>query len=149
MRGLRGLALGILLVVVAGVVVYAPAYLARAATAPDEPVEFVSHPVQGWRFLLTAVREVPSARAPTPARARQLAVEAFRGSVVEPLRVDLLYLPKRRIRVRARTGSTVLTAKGTLVWKVTGRPAPDDPIRIVGLIDFASGALTYDVRTPR
>jgi hypothetical protein len=149
MRGVRGLALGIVLVLLAGALVYAPAYVARAATARDEPIDFLSNPKEGWRFLLTAVRLVPHSRASTPERARALAVDAFRKSVVQPLRVDLLYLPGRRLPVRAPRGRKVVMAKGTLVWKVTGRAEPGDPIRIVGLIDFESGRLTYDVRTAR
>jgi hypothetical protein len=35
------------------------------------------------------------------------------------------------------------------VWMVTGRTRPRGPLRTVGLIDFQTGALTFDVRTVR
>ena len=67
-----------LAVLVVGLALYAPAELARRATAPDEPVSFLSQPLQGWRFLLTAARERPDAIAGTPPRAREIALRALR-----------------------------------------------------------------------
>ena len=64
---------------------------------------------------------------------------------MQPVRVDLLYVPGLRVPVGA--GSDEATAKGRLVWRVSGRVRPDGPVQTVGLIDFATGELTYDVRT--
>ncbi|HYX83531.1 MAG TPA: hypothetical protein VE777_01050 [Gaiellales bacterium] len=132
-------------VLTAGVLVYGPAELARRSTGSGEPVDFLTHPQEGWRFVLTALDEIGSAQAGSPTRARDLAVRAFAGTSVEPVRVDLLYVPDRRVPLGA--GSGEVTAKGRLVWKVSGRTRPGGPIRTVGLIDFATGELTYDVRT--
>ena len=33
------------------------------------------------------------------------------------------------------------------MWRVSGRVRPGGPVLTVGLIDFATGELTYDVRT--
>ena len=137
-----------LAVALVGVVVYGPALLARAATSPAEPVDFLTAPVDGWRFLLTAAVEIPDARAATPAAARDLAVHDFAGSTVTPTRVDLVWTSNRRVRIRGG-GSTPVTAKGNLVWIVTGRTRAGGPLRTVGLIDFQTGQLTYDVRTAR
>jgi hypothetical protein len=138
----------VLAVALAGLVVYAPAELARSSTGPMEPVDFLTAPQQGWRFLLTAASEIPSARAGTPAAARRLAVARFAGSSVQPTRVDLLWVPDHRVPLRG-AGSRSATAKAALVWMVTGRTRPGGPLRTVGLIDFESGALTYDVRSVR
>jgi hypothetical protein len=46
-------------------------------------------------------------------------------------------------------GSREATATASLVWMVTGRPRANAPLGTVGLIDFRSGKLTYDVRTAR
>jgi hypothetical protein len=54
-------------------------------------------------------------------------------------------VPDRRVPVRAGSGEA--TAKGRLVWGVSGRVRPGGPVQTVGLIDFATGELTYDVRT--
>ena len=143
MLGRSGLFWAVLTVAVAGVLVYAPAYLAREATGPGEPVDFLSRPQEGWRFLREVVPAMDDARAGTPSRARAHVVRAFAGSSVQPVRVALLYLPDR---VVPRQGRPPLAAKGTLVWKVTGRTRPGGPLRTVGLIDFHSGRLVYDVR---
>ena len=41
-----------------GAAIYLPAWIAQSATAPDGPVNFLTSPEQGWRFVLDAVREV-------------------------------------------------------------------------------------------
>jgi hypothetical protein len=132
-------------VLVAALLVYGPAELARRATGPGEPVDFLTQPQEGWKFVLTALDEIGSARAGSPAAARQAAVRAFSGTAVRPTRVDLLYVPDRRVPLGK--GSAVATANGRLVWMVSGRTRPGGPLVTVGLIDFRTGRLTYDVRT--
>jgi hypothetical protein len=138
----------VLAVALVGVAVYAPALLARAATGPAEPGDFLTAPLEGWRFLVTAAFEIPGARAATPADARALAIRDFRGTTVVPTRVDLLWVPDRRVRLQGE-GSREATTKSSLVWMVTGRARATASVRTVGLIDFRSGKLTYDVRTAR
>ena len=132
---------GVTAVVVAAVLVYGPAELARRATGPGEPVSFLSQPVEGWRFMLDALDAVGSARAGSPAAARMLAVRAFAGTTVLPERVALLYVPDRRIPAGA--GRRPLVAKARLVWRVSGQTRPGGPVRTVGLLDFVTGRLTY------
>src|SRR5881398_1564206 len=79
----------ILVVVTAGALVYGPAYLAGRATAAGEPVDFLTRPQDGWRFLLDVVPAVGDARARTVADARRLALRGFAGSVLRPTRVGL------------------------------------------------------------
>jgi hypothetical protein len=136
---------GIVVVLVAGTLVYGPAELARRSTGQGEPVDFLTHPQEGWRFVADALSQIGSARAGSPAQAGALAARAFSGTTVQPVRVDLLYVPDRRVPVGAGSGEA--TAKGRLVWRVSGRVRPGGPVQTVGLIDFASGELTYDVRT--
>jgi hypothetical protein len=132
-------------VLVAATLVYGPAELARRSTGQGEPVDFLTHPQEGWRFVADALREIGSARAGSPEAAGALAARAFSGTTVQPVRVDLLYVPDRRVDLGA--GSDEATAKGRLVWRVSGRVRPGGPVQTVGLIDFASGELTYDART--
>jgi hypothetical protein len=140
----------VLAVVVFGAALYVPAYVASSATAPAEPVDFMSRPVDGWRFLWDALRTVPGARAGTPEEARRIAVETFSDARVEPVRVDLLWLPTRRLTVhgigRSGQGSRDLTTNARLVWRVAGRTRPDGPTETVGLIDLATGTVIYDAR---
>jgi hypothetical protein len=139
----------VLAVALAGVVIYAPALMARAATGPHEPVDFLTQPQQGWSFVWDAAFQIKGARAGDPAAARRLAVADFAGTSVVPSRVELEWVPDRRVHLVGGGGSAPVTAKARLVWMVTGRVRPGGPIRTVGLIDFRSGRLTYDVRTAR
>ena len=136
---------GVIAVLAAAVLVYGPAELARRATGPGEPVKFLTQPQQGWRFMLDALGDIGSARAGSPARARALAVRAFAGTTVLPERVDLLYVPDLRVPLGA--GRRPLTAKASLVWRVSGQTRPGGRVQTVGLLDFASGRLTYRVGT--
>src|SRR6476659_6474942 len=132
-------------VLVAALLVYGPAELARRSTGQGEPVDFLTHPQAGGRIGLAAFGQIGSARAGSPEAAGRLAARAFSGTTVQPVRVDLLYVPDRRVSLGK--GSDEATAKGRLVWRVSGRVRPGGPVQTVGLIDFASGELTYDVRT--
>ena len=131
-------------VLVAAALVYGPAELARRSTGQGEPVDFLTQPQEGWRFVADALRQIGSARAGSPAAAGALAARAFSGTTVQPVRVDLLYVPDLHVPLG---GSDEATAKGRLVWRVSGRVRPGGPVQTVGLIDFATGELTYDVRT--
>src|SRR5919201_1867308 len=109
-------------VLTAGLLVYGPAELARRSTGNGEPVDFLTHPQEGWRFVLTALDEIGSAQAGSPARARDLAVRAFAGTSVEPVRVDLLYVPDRRGAPRGGGGGG--GGRGRASLKGWGRPRP-------------------------
>ena len=132
---------GITAVLAAAVLVYGPAELARRATGPGEPVSFLTRPQQGWRFVLDALDSIGSARAGSPGRAKALAVRAFAGTTVLPVRVDLLYVPDLRVPVGA--GRPSLVAKAKLVWRVSGQTRPGGRVHTVGLLDFVTGRLTY------
>lgn len=132
---------GITAVLAAAVLVYGPAELARRATGPGEPVSFLTQPQQGWRFVLDALDAIGSARAGSPARAKALAVRAFAGTTVVPVRVDLLYVPDLRVPLGA--GRPPLAAKAKLVWRVSGQTRPGGRVHTVGLLDFVTGRLTY------
>jgi hypothetical protein len=108
---------GIVAVLVAGTLVYGPAELARRSTGQGEPVDFLTHPQEGWHFVADALRQIGSARAGSPAEAGALAARAFSGTTVQPVRVDLLYVPDRRVPIGAGSG------------------------------EATAGELTYDVRT--
>lgn len=135
-----------LLVVVGGAVLYLPAELAQRSTAADEPVSFLSHPIEGWRFVLTAARERPGAVAGTPAEAKRIALRSFDDGTLRPTGVGLLWLPDRRVSLRTLQGSEELTTKSQLLWKVTGRRGRNGPNVTVGLIDLATGKVIYDGR---
>jgi hypothetical protein len=133
-------------VVLAGIAIYLPAQLARRATAANGQVDFMTHPLEGWKFLIEVATDRPSARAGSPEDARRIALAAFDDGRVKPSRVDLLWLPDSRVRVRTEQGSRDLATNSRLVWRVTGKVVPDARSLTVGLIDFASGVVIYDAR---
>ena len=137
---------GITAVLAAAVLVYGPAELARRATGPGEPVSFLTQPQEGWGFMLDALDAIGSARAGSPGRAKALAVQAFAGTTVLPVRVDLLYVPNLRVPLGA--GRPPLVAKAKLVWRVSGQTRPGGRVHTVGLLDFVTGRLTYRVGAP-
>ena len=143
MRTRLSLLWGITAVLAAAVLVYGPAELARRATGPGEPVSFLTQPQEGWGFMLDALDAIGSARAGSPARAKALAVQAFAGTTVLPVRVDLLYVPNLRVPLGA--GRPPLVAKAKLVWRVSGQTRPGGRVHTVGLLDFVTGRLTYRV----
>jgi hypothetical protein len=145
MLGRSSLFWAVLLVAVAGTLVYAPAYLADRAT--EAPSGFFGRPVDGWRFLAEAVPAMDDARAGDADDAAAIAVREFAGSAVRPVEVGLVFAVDRRVDVGAGQERRMVTAKRPLVWKVTGRTRPGEVLRVVGLIDFRSGELVYDVRT--
>lgn len=144
MRTRLSLLWGITAVLAAAVLVYGPAELARRATGPGEPVSFLTRPQEGWGFMLDALDAIGSAQAGSPARAKALAVQAFAGTTVVPVRVDLLYVPDLRVPVGA--GRPPLVAKAKLVWRVSGQTRPGGRVHTVGLLDFVTGRLTYRAR---
>jgi hypothetical protein len=132
-------------VALAGIAIYLPAEMARRATATNEPVSFLSHPIEGWRFLID-VTGSGEAAAGSPGQARTLALRAFDDGRVRPAAVSLLWLPDRHIRLPTMQGSRDLTTNSKLVWNVTGRVGSSDRLVTVGMIDFASGKVIYDGR---
>jgi hypothetical protein len=135
-----------LAVVVVGAMVYVPAELARRATGPGEPVDFLSHPLDGWRFVVAVARDRGGAAAGSPSAARRIALRAFDDGRLRPARVSLLWLPDGRVRLRTLQGSAEVVTNSRLVWKVTGRRGRDGPDVTLGLIDFASGKVIFDGR---
>src|SRR5919202_779346 len=98
MRGRSSLFWAVLAAALAGALVYGPAYVAGRAT-PGGPVDFMTRPQEGWRFLAAAVPAIGDARAGSAAGAARIAVRAFAGSSVRPTEVSLLFLPDGRYSV--------------------------------------------------
>jgi hypothetical protein len=136
----------VIAVALLGLAIYLPAYVARSATASDGPVDFLSSPLDGWRFMIDTTRALPDAQLSSPQKARARAISLFSATGVQPTRVDLVYAPARSLEVGSGKGSHMQPTNTTLVWRVTGRTRPDGPLVTVGLLDLSTGVLIYDVR---
>lgn len=143
--------------VVACVTAVTPVGIAMTVTAPSEPVRFLTRPWMGWRFTGSVVTASIGGHATSPGAALRLAHRAFRQSIPGdattpiPTFVELVYVPRGeeyRFEAFTRTGdSRVQMHPGhELVWQVVGRYPGSNGQGVVGLIDYSTGDLVWDVR---
>lgn len=147
MRITRRRAIGVTVGVAALAALWAPSLVARTYTTSAQPIDFLSRPDKGWRFLYDTVRLARHAElgsdGPALQRARQVwpraeAVELVYlvGAVTVPVAAGGLSPP-----ASART----LRPRSRLTWFVQGRIG-DRPRQVVGLLDFRSGRVIWDLR---
>lgn len=152
------------------VVFYAPAVVAQTVTAPSEPVPFLTRPWTGWTFTARVLVSSLSAEAASPGAALQRAREHFArpaapldgaasttsgddvGPTLEPTAVKLLYLPsdtRSNLPALADNGNkrVRVDTSPSLVWAVYGRSAGTNAEGAIGLLDFNTGRLVWDIRT--
>lgn len=154
-----------LIVALVLVLALAPAFVANSVTSPDEPVRFLSKPWIGWAFVGTVLVKSVSADAASPGAALtrahevwgsadSLDVAAKVGAASDPVaeQVKLLYLPADT-RVRVRTidadGNHELRrigARRALAWQVIGRWPGTDAVGTIGLIDFSTATVVWNIR---
>lgn len=147
MRFTRRRAVGVL--AAAGVIalLWAPSLVARSYTTPAQPIDFLTRPDKGWRFLYDTVRLSRSAKLGSegPAletakriwpRANGVELVYLEGPVTVPVAPGGITPPDRARRVRPRS---------RLTWFVRGRIG-DRPTQVVGLLDFRSGRVIWDLR---
>ena len=153
-RRARGRQLLIVTIVLAAVVVFIfPAFVAFRYTAPSQRMDFVRAPWRGWAFALAAVRVPGDSTLKTSGMALRKAEWAFRGSVVDPREVQLLYVPARapftfEHSIDGRTLTTTVTPTYRFIWQVQGAvdTVSDRSDTIVAMLDYRTGRMLYDVR---
>jgi len=130
-----------------------PALAAYRYTAPAQRNDFVTHPWRGWSFLWTALAVPADSKLKTSGQALRESKRLFRDSEINPTEVQLLFVAKGKPYSfahgvpGAETTSTV-TPEYRFIWQVTGRvdiPGSDTKL-VVALLDYASGAVLYDIR---
>lgn len=148
----------VLIAVLAIAVLYAPSLVALSVTTDDEPVRFIEKPWTGWQFAGTVLVASVQADAPSPGSALQIAHDhwqvdgAQEGSdTPDPVEVGLLYIPSgTRVEFSALTPSGEQTVRpkvpDSLVWQVRGRYDDAGAVGPIGLIDFSTGKVLWDVR---
>ena len=142
----------ILVVVVAAVVFYLPSLVAFRYTASPQNTSFLIHPWHSWDFAWTALTVPGNAKLKTSGEALRAAKDIWRGSKVDPLEVRVLFLDKGRPYtfthdVDGREISTTVTPPYAFVWQVRGTISGKNEDSIVGLLDYRTGDVLYDVRT--
>ncbi len=154
-RNKRLVAIGLVVAVV--VVVFLPALVAYRYTSPVQRDEFVTHPWRGWSFVAAALRVPGDSELKTSGEALRKADWIFKGTPVDPLEVQLLFVTADEPyhftqRVLGRTVDAEVTPSYRFIWDVrgtvpggAGRPAEPERV-VVALLDYQTGRLLYDVR---
>ncbi len=148
MRFTRRRAIGVTVGVAAIAALWAPSFVARTYTTSAQPIDFLSRPDKGWRFLYDTVRLSRHARlgsdGPALQRARQLwpRTEAVKlVYLVRPVTV-----PVAAGGLTPPPGTRLVRPRSRLTWFVTGRIG-QRPRQVVGLLDFRSGRVIWDLRS--
>lgn len=144
----------ILTLVIAAIVILFPALVAYRYTAPSQRNDFVTHPWRGWSFAWATITVPADSKLKTSGQALREAKRVFRGSSVDPQEIQLLFVPKQRPYsfthdVNGQSITSTVTPSYRFIWQVTGRidVTSTGPLDIVAMLDYASGATLYDVRT--
>ena len=135
------------------VVFLLPAFVAFRYTAPSQRGDFLRHPWRGWSFAYVALAVPGDAELKTSGMALRKADWVFKGTVVDPREVQLLFVPARRpyrfthsIDGRVVTSSAVPNYR--FIWQVQGviDTLSNRTDTIVALLDYDTGRVIYDVR---
>ncbi len=130
-----------------------PSLVAYRYTAPQQRGEFVARPWRGWAFVLAAFLVPGDSQLKTSGAALRKADWVFRDGPVDPLEVQLLFVPEGQPytlvhEVDGRTVTTTVDPDYRFIWQVQGnvRTVSERSDTIVALLDYRSGRLLYDVR---
>jgi hypothetical protein len=142
----RRRAVGVIAAVGALALLWTPSIVARSYTSSAQPIDFVSRPDKGWRFLYDTLRLSRHAKLGSEAPALETARRIWRRAED----VELVYLD-RPVTIPAPPGGLVpsrprpVRPRTRLSWFVYGRIG-NRPRQVVGLLDFRSGRVVWDLR---
>lgn len=142
----------ILITCVVVVVFYFPSLVAFRYTAPPQNVTFLYKPWKSWSFAYTALTVPGDAKLKTSGEALRAAKKAWPGPSPSVDEVRLLFVEEDRPyefthSVDGRDVTTTITPPYDFVWQVRGAVGKGTDENVVGLLDYRSGAVLYDVRT--
>lgn len=150
----RGKLFWIVLALALALVVFLfPALIAYRYTADSQRMRFVDGPWRGWSFLAAALAVPADSQLKTSGQALRKADWLFHGTVVDPREVQLLFVPKHKaFFFRHPVGKTTVTSRVVpayrFIWEIRGRIDTVNTTSnvIVGVLDYKTGRLLYDVR---
>jgi hypothetical protein len=154
LRRIRGRGFLIVAVVIVAIVVFVlPAFVAYRYTAPQQRDQFLTHPWRGWNFAVAALGVPGDAQLKTSGMALRKADWLFKGTVVDPREVQLLFVKKQQPytfthSIDGRTVTSTVVPDYRFVWQVQGAvdTVSGSTSTIVALLDYHSGKVLYDVR---
>jgi hypothetical protein len=130
-----------------------PAFVAFRYTAPSQRGDFVRRPWRGWSFAYAALAVPGDAELKTSGMALRKADWVFKGTVVDPREVQLVFVPEGKpyrfthsIDGREVTSSAVPSYR--FIWQVQGaiETISERIDTIVALLDYDTGRVLYNVR---
>jgi hypothetical protein len=143
----RRRAVGVTVGVAAIAALWVPSFVARTYTSPAQPIDFLSRPDKGWRFLYDTVRLSRHATLGTDGAAMRRARQVWPRAES----VELVYLvrpvtvPVAKGGVTPSVGARTVRPRTRLTWFVKGRIG-NRPAQVVGLLDYRSGKTIWDLR---
>ncbi|HRC08064.1 MAG TPA: hypothetical protein PLV41_07605 [Miltoncostaeales bacterium] len=155
MRRSRRRVLGIVAVVLSVVAFWAPSFVAARYTNDVVRSDVAGHPIRGWQFMADAVRSSRKAAAGTEGNARGIAARHWWLSRVQVDSLELVYVEQPFMTIPVPTGGlrrpvderTVHT-NARFIWFVRGHIGAR-PRQIVGLINFQTGRVVWDILRTR
>jgi len=141
-------------VVLAALVVFLlPAFVAFRYTAPSQRADFIRRPWRGWSFAYAALAVPGDAELKTSGMALRKADWVFKGTVVDPREVQLLFVPQGRPyrfthSIDGREVTSTVVPSYRFLWQVQGAidTLSERSDTIVALLDYDTGRVIYDVR---
>lgn len=150
-RDKRFLAVAILIAALVAFVL--PAFVAFRYTAPQQRGQFLTQPWRGWSFAYAALAVPAESQLKTSGMALRKADWAFKGTVVDPREVQLLFVKRKQPytfshSIDGRTMTTTVVPSYRFIWQVQGDvdTVSDGTDTIVALFDYRTGRMLYDVR---
>lgn len=130
-----------------------PAFAAYRYTAPEQRNEFLRRPWRGWAFAWAALTVPGDSRLKTSGMALRKADWIYKGTVVDPREVQLLFVARGEPytfthAVDGRLITSTVVPSYRFIWQVQGviTTVSERTGTIVALLDYANGRLLYDVR---
>jgi len=141
-------------VVVAAVVIFVlPAFVAFRYTAPQQRGQFLTKPWRGWSFAWAALSVPSNAELKTSGMALRKADWLYKGTVVDPREVQLLFVKRKQPytfthAIDGRSVTTTVVPSYRFIWQVQGSvdTVSDKSDTIVALLDYKTGRVLYDIR---
>lgn len=144
------IALIMLLVVIIALL---PAFVGFRYTAPEHSGQFVRRPWRGWAFVFSALAVPADSKLKTSGMALRKAEWLFRGTVVDPQEVQLVYATAGEPytfthTVGGREVLTTVTPTYDFIWQVKGSltTVPDGERTVVALLDYETGRVLFTIR---
>lgn len=145
--------LAVAIVVAALVVFVLPAFVAYRYTAPEQRGQFLTAPWRGWSFAYAALAVPGDSELKTSGMALRKADWVYKGTVVDPREVQLLFVKRRQPytfehSIDGRTMTSTVVPSYRFIWQVQGEvdSVSGDTDTIVALLDYGTGRLLYDIR---